>query len=59
MNIDIIFKILGILAVYAGAVFLSLAICASLGLSFFPSLLIMVIVLFLAQVFLESIPYDN
>lgn len=57
MNIDNIFRIAGILAVYTAALFLSIAICANL--SFIPTLFVTAIMFYLAHAFLASIPDDN
>lgn len=55
--IDNIFRVAGIMAVYMGAAFLSMALCANL--SFIPTLFVTSIMLFVAHAFVMSMPDDN
>ena len=55
--LDNIFRIAGIMAVYMGALLLSMAICVNLP--FLPTLFVTSIMLYLAHAFLMSIPDDN
>lgn len=55
--IDNIFRIAGIMAVYMGALCLSMALCVNLP--FLPTLFVTSIMLFVAHAFVMSMPDDN